>query len=103
MGWHTGRLAAFDIETTGVDPEHDRIVTAAVSVVGGDRPAEHRSWLVDPGIDIPADATSVHGITTERHKPRGDVPGEAIEEITAALAEQLRKVCRSSRSTHPST
>jgi uncharacterized protein YprB with RNaseH-like and TPR domain len=31
MSWHTGRLAAFDIETTGVDPESDRIVTAAVA------------------------------------------------------------------------
>ena len=90
MSWHTGRLAAFDIETTGVDPEHDRIVTAAVSVVGGGQPAEHRSWLVDPGIDIPADATSVHGITTERAQAEGRVSGEAIEEITAALAEQLR-------------
>jgi DNA polymerase-3 subunit epsilon len=90
MNWHTGRLAAFDIETTGVDPEHDRIVTAAVSVVGGGQPAEHRSWLVDPGIEIPADATSVHGITTERAQAEGRISGEAIEEIAAALAEQLR-------------
>ena len=90
MNWHTGRLAAFDIETTGVDPEHDRIVTAAVSVVGGGQPAEHRSWLVDPGIDIPADATSVHGITTERAQAEGRISDEAIEEIAAALAEQLR-------------
>lgn len=81
---------AFDIETTGVDPEYDRIVTAAVSVVGGGRAAEHHSWLVDPGIDIPAGATSVHGITTERAQAEGRTPGEAVEEITAALAEQLR-------------
>jgi DNA polymerase-3 subunit epsilon len=90
MSWHTGRLAAFDIETTGVDPEHDRIVTAAVSIVGGGRAAEHQSWLVDPGIEIPVGATSVHGITTERAQAEGRVSGEAIEEITAALAEQLR-------------
>jgi DNA polymerase-3 subunit epsilon len=90
MNWHTGCLAAFDIETTGVDPEHDRIVTAAVSVVGGGQPAVHRSWLVDPGIDIPADATSVHGITTERAQAEGRISGEAIDEIVAALAEQLR-------------
>lgn len=89
MSWHTGRLAAFDIETTGVDPEHDRIVTAAVSVVGDGQPAEHRSWLVDPDIDIPADATSLHGITTERAQAEGRISGEAIEEIAAALAEQL--------------
>jgi DNA polymerase-3 subunit epsilon len=66
MSWHTKRLAAFDIETTGVNPESDRIVTAAVSLLGGGQPAEHLSWLVDPGIEIPAGASSVHGITTER-------------------------------------
>jgi len=90
MSWHLGRLAAFDIETTGVDPAHDRIVTAAVSVVGGGQPAENRSWLVDPGIDIPAGATAVHGITTERARAEGQAPGEAVEEITALLTEQLR-------------
>ena len=91
MSWHTGRLAAFDIETTGVDPECDRIVTAAVSVVGGDLAAEHRSWLVNPGIDIPAGATSVHGITTERARAEGRSPDEAIDEITAALADRLQQ------------
>jgi DNA polymerase III subunit epsilon len=89
MSWHRGRLAAFDIETTGVDPEHDRIVTAAVSLVGDDRPAEHRSWLVDPEIEIPAGATAVHGITTEQARAEGQVSSEAVEEIAAALATQL--------------
>ena len=91
MSWHTGRLAAFDIETTGVDPESDRIVTAAVSVVGDGLAAEHLSWLVDPGIDIPAGATSVHGITTERARAEGRSPGEAVDEITTALADQLQQ------------
>ena len=91
MSWHTGRLAAFDVETTGVDPESDRIVTAAVSVVGGGLAAEHLSWLVDPGIEIPAGATSVHGITTERARAEGRSPGEAVDEITTALADQLQQ------------
>lgn len=91
MSWHTGRLAAFDIETTGVDPESDRIVTTAVSVVGDGLAAEHHSWLVDPGIDIPAGATSVHGITTERARAEGRSPDEAVDEITTALADQLQQ------------
>jgi DNA polymerase III subunit epsilon len=91
MSWHRGPLAAFDIETTGVDLESDRIVTAAVSLVGGGLAAEHRSWLLDPGIEIPAEATSVHGITTERAQAEGRSPEEAIEEITAALADRLRE------------
>jgi DNA polymerase-3 subunit epsilon len=90
MSWHTGRLVAFDIETTGIDPAHDRIVTAAVSLVGGGQPSEHLSWLVDPGIEIPAGATSVHGITTAQARAEGRNAGEAVEEIVAALAAQLR-------------
>lgn len=90
MGWHTERLAAFDIETTGVDTELDRIVTAAVSLVGGGQPSEHRSWLVNPGIEIPAGATAVHGITTERARADGRMASEAVDEITAVLAAQLR-------------
>ncbi|MGH2865554.1 MAG: exonuclease domain-containing protein [Solirubrobacteraceae bacterium] len=89
MSWHRGRLAAFDIETTGVDPERDRIVTAAVSLVGDDRESQHLSWLVDPGIEIPAGATAVHGITTAHARAEGRSACEAVEEITAALAEKL--------------
>jgi DNA polymerase-3 subunit epsilon len=89
MSWHRGRLAAFDIETTGVDPECDRIVTAAVSLVGDDRPSEHLAWLVDPGIEIPAGATAVHGMTTAQARAEGRISSEAVEEIAAALATQL--------------
>jgi DNA polymerase III subunit epsilon len=91
MGWHLGRLAAFDIETTGVDTELDRIVTAAVSFVGGGQPSEHLSWLVNPGIEIPAGATAVHGITTDQARTEGRIASEAVDEITAALADQLRR------------
>lgn len=83
------RLAAFDIETTGVDPQSDRIVTAAVSLAGDGRPTESRAWLVDPGVEIPEGATAVHGITTEQARAGGLTAAEAVEQITAALAEQL--------------
>jgi len=85
-----GRLAAFDIETTGVDPTSDRIVTAAVSLVGGGRPAESYAWLVDPEVEIPEGATAVHGITTEQARAEGQDAAEAVFEITALLADQLR-------------
>jgi DNA polymerase-3 subunit epsilon len=91
MTWYKGRLAAFDIETTGVDPECDRIVTAAVSVVGGGQPATHLSWLIDPGVDIPAEATALHGVTTELARADGRLPREAVDEITTALAGQLQR------------
>lgn len=90
MSWHVRRLAAFDIETTGVDCDADRVVTAAVSVVHGGRAAEHRGWLVNPGVAIPGGATAVHGITTERARRDGGSSAAAIHEITGALAEQIR-------------
>lgn len=89
MSWHHGRLAAFDLETTGIDSASDRIVTAAVSVVGDGRPPVFHAWLLDPGMEIPAGASAVHGITTERARAEGAAPPDAIAEIVAALAEQL--------------
>jgi DNA polymerase-3 subunit epsilon len=89
MSWHQRRLAAFDLETTGIDSESDRIVTAAVSVVGDGLPSVLNAWLLDPGIEIPAAAAAVHGITTERARAEGRPPLEAVEEIVALLADQL--------------
>lgn len=86
VNWFEGRLAAYDIETTGTDTENDRIVTAAISVVGGGEESESRTWLVDPGVDIPAEATSVHGITNERARSEGQSAASAVAEITQTLA-----------------
>jgi DNA polymerase-3 subunit epsilon len=88
VSWHTRRLAAFDIETTGIDLEADRVVTAAISVVGAGAPTDSHAWIVDPGVEIPAGATEVHGITTEQARATGQAPASAIEEIVALLAEQ---------------
>lgn len=87
--WHRGRLAAFDIETTGPEPERDRIVTAAVSLVGGELPARHEAWLVNPGIEISAGAITVHGVSNERAIADGRDPREAVEEIVSLLAAQV--------------
>ncbi|WP_431784377.1 exonuclease domain-containing protein [Streptomyces chumphonensis] len=89
MSWHLGRLAAFDLETTGVDVENDRIVTGCVILVGGGLDAEARSWLSDPGIDIPAEATDVHHISTDYARKHGRPAVDVIEEITATLAKAL--------------
>ena len=89
MSWHEGRLAAFDVETTGVHPASDRIVTAAVSLVGGGLESVSRDWLVDPGVEIPTGATNVHGITTEMARRDVRPSAESVEEITTLLAEQV--------------
>lgn len=84
-----GRLAAFDIETTGTDMENDRIVTAAVSLVGAEIEASSMVWLVDPGVDIPEEATAVHRITNERVKAEGLPADQAVAEITERLADLI--------------
>lgn len=90
MSWHLGRLAAFDLETTGTDTEQDRIVTAAIGLVGGGQPSDQHTWLVDPGVEIPAGATAVHGISTAQARAEGRSAVEAVAEITALLAAQVR-------------
>jgi DNA polymerase III epsilon subunit-like protein len=58
-------LVAIDCETTGLDPRRDRIVSmAAFRIDHGLRVAECPTLdlLIDPGVDIPARATAIHGI-----------------------------------------
>ena len=52
--WYEGPLAAFDTETTGVDVEGDRMVSAALVVQDGPggRPRVTR-WLINPGMPSP--------------------------------------------------
>ncbi|MFD5030502.1 3'-5' exonuclease [Streptomyces sp. NPDC058220] len=87
--WYEGPLAAFDTETTGVDVEEDRIVSAALVVqdVPGGRPRVTR-WLIDPGVPVPAAATEVHGLTDDFLHRNGRWPAPAVEEMARALAEQ---------------
>lgn len=85
MTWWEGRLACLDLETTHPDPEEARIVTAAFGFVGGGQPTEMTELLVNPGIEIPAEATEVHGITNEMVQADGVHPSEALAEIWMML------------------
>jgi len=89
MRWHGGPMVGFDTETTGVDVGSDRIVTAAV-VHRDANGTRVRTWLIDPGVPIPEQATAVHGITTERARADGCAPRVALEEVTAELVAAWR-------------
>ncbi|MGW4250459.1 exonuclease domain-containing protein [Streptomyces californicus] len=89
MTWHTTRLTAFDLETTGVDVEQDRIVTAAVIGLGGGAPTEQHEWIADPGIDIPAEATAVHHITTEYAREHGEQAHVVVDQVAEQLAQTV--------------
>lgn len=57
------RVVALDLETTGLDPESDRIVEFCFIELD-DRLQESSRWTerVNPGIPIPPEVTQVHGI-----------------------------------------
>ena len=79
-------VGVFDLETTGIDVEADRIVTAHVGLLDASGTVlRARDWVADPGIEIPAGATAVHGITTARARAEGRPAPEVIREIIAAL------------------
>jgi DNA polymerase-3 subunit epsilon len=59
-------ICFFDLETTGIDVAKDRIVEIAILKVFPNGNKESKTWLVNPTIPIPAQATAVHGITNEQ-------------------------------------
>ncbi|MFB2556109.1 exonuclease domain-containing protein [Herbiconiux liangxiaofengii] len=84
------RLAVFDLETTGIDVDTSRVVTANVSRLDASGTVVERTdWLADPGIEIPEQATAVHGVSTERARAEGRPAAEVIAEIVAALRQAV--------------
>ncbi|MEV3857780.1 exonuclease domain-containing protein [Streptomyces sp. NPDC050095] len=83
------RRLAWDTETTGPDPLVDRIVTAAVVVRGGGMDERVFSWLVNPGVPIPAEATEVHGIDDAKVQAEGADPTVALDQIADSLARAI--------------
>jgi len=59
-------LRVIDLETTGVDPATAMIVQIAMIVLHPSGEIQRWCSLVDPEIPIPAEATTIHGITDER-------------------------------------
>lgn len=84
--WTASPLACFDIESTGVDVTKDRVVTAFLGRING-ADVIRKHWIVDPGIEIPTEATAVHGITTEYAQAYGRPHEEAVPEIVEHLCE----------------
>ncbi|WP_327578833.1 exonuclease domain-containing protein [Streptomyces sp. NBC_00145] len=85
------RRAAWDTETTGPNPTEDRIVTAAFIVrtpAGDNIPF---SWLINPGVPIPAEATAVHGIDDAKVQAEGADPKTALDEIAAYVAHAIEQ------------
>ncbi|TQL53636.1 exonuclease domain-containing protein [Subtercola boreus] len=88
------RLAVFDLETTGIDVETSRVVTANVSIIDHTGRVESRvDWMANPGVPIPEGAAAIHGVSTERAvaegRPAADVVAEIVDALTDALDQGL--------------
>lgn len=85
IGWWHQPFLVFDVESTGVNVFEDRIVQAGLGVAH-DPAVEVRLWpVVNPGIEIPAGSTQVHGITTEQAQAEGQDAAQALDEMLQAL------------------
>lgn len=82
-------MLGWDTETTGVDAERDRIVTAALVEVGPGGAQPHH-WVINPGIEVPEGAARIHGWTTERVRAQGGKPAEILGVVAESLASAMR-------------
>jgi len=78
-------IVFFDLETTGVNTSHDKIVQIGAIKLNIDGTEEVKNVLINPTIPIPAGATAVHGISDEdvKDKPK-------FNQIAKSFAAWLR-------------
>lgn len=90
LAWTEAVLLGFDLETTGADPLRDLPVQVALVWAHPDGVLESTDFLVDPGVEVPPEATAVHGITTAQVRRHG----VGLEEATVRLHAALRRAER---------
>ena len=89
MSYLTSRRIGWDTETTSTNPAEARIITAALVGRGGVSPDRVQTWLINPGVPIPAETTEIHGIDDQIAMERGQDPASALEEIADTIAKAI--------------
>ena len=56
----------FDLETTGINIAKDKIVEISILKIHPNGNKESKTWLVNPEMEIPKEASDIHGITNDR-------------------------------------
>ena len=64
--WRDLEIALLDVETTGRDAAHDRVIEVGIVVGRAGEIVAKYNWLLNPGIPIPQESREVHGITDEQ-------------------------------------
>lgn len=59
----TKPICFFDLETTGIQISHDRIVEISILKVFPNGKEDRKTWRVNPEMPIPAEVTAIHGIS----------------------------------------
>jgi DNA polymerase III subunit epsilon len=62
MPWMECRIALIDVETTGKDPQKDRVIELGIVIGERGEVIERKSWLINPGVSVSAESSAVHGI-----------------------------------------
>jgi len=84
-------MLGFDFETTGIDRFNDVPVSYALVYAVDERIRVSWSGLIDPGRDIPQEATAVHGITNVRARNEGMPLRQAIALISDVIVSASRR------------
>ncbi|WP_066529170.1 3'-5' exonuclease [Corynebacterium bouchesdurhonense] len=84
--FNASRMLSFDLETTSANALEARIVTSALVRIDG-KDVTAKETLADPGVEIPEEAASVHGITTEKARAEGRDHVEVLRETVAAIKQ----------------
>jgi len=77
----------FDFETTGLSAERDHVIQVGLCEVVDGRARRQSGWLVNQDVEIPADVSGIHGITTADIRARGVSPEKSLR----VLVNSMRK------------
>lgn len=87
MTWHDRPMLGFDLETTGLDVETARIVSYALIHDGGPAGPIIRTGLAR--VEVPPEATAVHGITTAFAMTFGEDEATTVGRIVGQLTDAI--------------
>ncbi len=82
--WYDSPLAIVDVETTGLDPDNDRVIEIAVVHMWRGEVTDSYVTLVNPGRDLPPEVVSITKIT-----PESLVDAPRFDSVAAEVARRL--------------